>query len=99
MSLDLGSRCSDIITIMQVLLLCYCDVSQHNFDITNLPVSDGFDSIFIVVNQGLIKGVILCPCNKNITSLQTADLFVNEIFKRFGLPDTMISDRGPQFSA
>jgi hypothetical protein len=32
--------------------------------ITDLPISNGFDSIFIVVDQGLSKGVILCPCNK-----------------------------------
>jgi hypothetical protein len=34
--------------------------------ITDLPLSNGFDSIFIVVDQGLSKGVILCPCNKTI---------------------------------
>jgi hypothetical protein len=28
--------------------------------ITDLPISNGFDSIFIVVDQGLSKGVILC---------------------------------------
>ena len=34
--------------------------------ITDLPISNGFDSIFIMVDQGLSKGVILCPCNKTI---------------------------------
>ena len=32
--------------------------------ITDLPLSDGFDSIFVMVNQGLSKGVTLIPCNK-----------------------------------
>ena len=87
--------------LMPISSHAHCPFQQVTMDfITNLPVSDGFDSIFIVVDQGLTKGVMLCPCNKNITSLQTADLlFVNEIFKHFGLPDSMISDRGPQFSA
>src|SRR6266550_2751797 len=47
--------------------------SQVTMDfITDLPLSDGFDSIFIVVDQGLTKGVILMPCNKTITAEQTA---------------------------
>ena len=45
------------------------------------------------------KGVILIPCNKTITAEQTAQLLVDNVFKRFGIPDKMISDRGPQFAA
>ena len=66
--------------------------------ITNLPPADGFDSILVVVNQGLTKGVILIPCNKTITSEQTGDLLLKNLYKRFGLPDKIISDRGPQFA-
>ncbi|SRR6266550_4180412 len=65
--------------------------------ITNLPSSDGFDSIFIMVDQGLTKGVILMPCNKTITADKTANLYIWNVFKNFSLPDLMISDRGPQF--
>ena len=36
--------------------------------ITDLPPSDGFNSIFIVVDQGLTKGVILMPCNNDTRS-------------------------------
>ena len=67
--------------------------------ITDLPPNNGFDSIFVVVDQGLSKGVILCPCNKTISTAETADLYIKEVFKNFGLPDIMISDRGPQFAA
>ena len=67
--------------------------------ITDLPLSNGFDSIFVVVDQGLSKGVILIPCNKTVTALQTANLLIREVFKRFRLPDKVISDRGPQFAA
>ena len=49
--------------------------------ITDLPLSDGFDSIFVVVDQGLSKGVILIPCNKTVTALQTANLLIKEVFK------------------
>ena len=67
--------------------------------ITDLPLSEGFDSILVVVNQGLSKGVILMPCNKTITSKGTAKLLLEILYKRFGLPDKIISDRGPQFAS
>src|SRR5271168_5197739 len=67
--------------------------------ITDLPISDGYDSILVVVDQGLLKGVILCPCTKSITSEDTAQLLLDNLYKQFGLPDQIISDRGPQFAA
>ncbi len=74
--------------------------SQVTMDfITDLPPSDGFDSIFIVVDQGLTKGVILMPCNKTITAEQTTDLYFKNVFVNHGLPDVMISNRGPQFAS
>ena len=74
--------------------------SQLSMDfITDLPTSSGFDSILVVVDHGLTKGVILEPCNKTITAEDTATLLTKRIFSRFGLPDKIISDRGPQFAA
>ena len=67
--------------------------------ITDLPPAAGFDSILVVVDQGLSKGVILLPCNKTITSQDTAKLLLENLYKRFGLPDKIISDRGPQFAS
>jgi hypothetical protein len=67
--------------------------------ITDLPEADGYDSILVVVDQGLLKGVILVPCNKTLTSEDTARLLLENLYKRFGLPDKIISDRGPQFAS
>ena len=67
--------------------------------ITDLPPVDGFDSILVVVDQGLTKGVILTPCNKTITAEETGKLLLENLYKRFGLPDKIISDRGPQFAS
>ena len=67
--------------------------------ITDLPLLEGFDSILVVVNQGFSKGVILMPCNKTITSEGTAKLLLDILYKQFGLPDKIISDRGPQFTS
>ena len=67
--------------------------------ITDLPLAEGYDSVLVVVDQGLSKGVILVPCKKSITSEDTAQLLLENLYKRFGLPDKIISDRGPQFAS
>ena len=67
--------------------------------ITNLPLSASFDSVMVVVNHGLIKGVILAPCFKTIDTAGIAQLFFDFVFKQFGLHNTLISDHGPQFAS
>ena len=67
--------------------------------ITDLPPINGFDSILVVVDQGLTKGVILTPCNKIITAEDTGKLLLENLYKRFRLPDKIILDRGPQFTS
>src|SRR5271155_5794256 len=67
--------------------------------ITALPLAAGFDSILVVVDHGLSKGVILVPCTKTLTAEGAAQLLLDNLYKRFGLPDKLISDRGPQFAA
>jgi len=67
--------------------------------ITDLPNSEGYDSVMIVVDHGLTKGVILFPTNKTQTAAKTANMLLDRLYLRFGLPDKFISDRGPQFAA
>ena len=67
--------------------------------ITDLPESDGFDSLMVVVDHGSTKGVISIPCNKTIDAEQTALNYIEHVYKRFGLPTSFLSDRGPQFSS
>src|SRR6266545_3277227 len=81
-------------------------LSEHIFGqvgidfMTDLPPSDGFDSIMVVVDHGLSKGVILTPCSKTgLTAEETSQLYIDNVYSRFGLPDKMISDHGPQFDS
>ena len=67
--------------------------------ITGLPDSHGYDLVMVVVDHGLTKGVIYCPCTKNIDSEGVAQLFFANVFPRFGLHSKIISDRGPQFAS
>ena len=67
--------------------------------IMDLPLVNGLDSILVVVDQGLSKGVILMPCSKTLTADGTGQLLLDNLYTRFGLLDSIISDRGPQFAA
>jgi Integrase zinc binding domain/Chromo (CHRromatin Organisation MOdifier) domain/Integrase core domain len=67
--------------------------------ITDLPPAEGSNSILVMVDQGLSKGVILCLTTKTVTMDGIGDLLHENLYKRFRLPDKMISDRGPQFAA
>ena len=67
--------------------------------VTDLPESKGYNSINVVVNQGLSKGIIIIPCKKTITAEETTTLFQNNVFNRHSLPTKIVSDRGPQFAA
>jgi hypothetical protein len=68
---------------------------------TDLPTADdGSDSIMVVVDHGLSKGAVLIPTTKiGLTAERTAQLFLDNVYSRFGLPDNTISDRGPQFDS
>jgi hypothetical protein len=59
--------------------------------ITNFPSSRTFDAIFIIVDQ-LTKMAHFVPCKKTITGEKTA---VDTVYQYRGLPDDIISDRGP----
>jgi len=52
-----------------------------------------------VVVDKFSKAIVITPCRKDITAEEMATLFLNNIWKRFGLPDRIISDRGPQFAS
>ena len=67
--------------------------------ITDIPPVEGYDSILVMVDRGLSKGVILCPCVKTLTWEGATILLQDNLFKIFGLPDKMISDRDPRFAA
>jgi transposase InsO family protein len=66
-------------------------------DFKSFPVSKkGFDSILVVVDR-LGKRPISMPCFKTTTARDLAKLFITHIWRYYGPPDTIVSDRGPQF--
>ena len=67
--------------------------------ITDLSPSDGHDSIVVIVDHSLMKGVILTPCSKTIDVAGIAQIFLDNVFKHFSLHNTLISNHGPQFAS
>ena len=67
--------------------------------ITDLPLSNGFNSLRVMVDHSLSKGVILTPCNKTINAKGVANLFFKNVFIHFGLHDHLISDCRLQFAS
>jgi hypothetical protein len=65
--------------------------------IVKLPVSQGYDSILTITDQGCTKAAIFIPCNEDITAKETAALYIKHVFAHFGLPTKIISDRDPRF--
>lgn len=73
--------------------------SHISYDfITGLPLSEGKDSILVVVDR-FSKGIHLIPCKEEgMTAEVTARLFLDNVWKLHGTPETTISDRGTQFN-
>ena len=62
--------------------------------VTVLPPSQGFDTIFVVVDR-FTKMAHFLPCIKTINSEQTTDLVMREVFQHYGFLDNIVSDCGP----
>jgi len=66
--------------------------------ITKLPLVQGYDSILVVVDQ-LTKMVHFIPTTEKTSAEGLARLFRDNVWKLHSLPESIISDRGPQFAA
>src|SRR5713101_968890 len=64
-----------------------------------LPNSEGYDAILVVVDHNVTKAMVIVPCKTMITVDQMAALYLNHVWKCFSLPHKIISDRGTQFTA
>lgn len=66
--------------------------------IVDLPVSFGYTTILVVVDV-LTKMCHFIPVKQLPTSKETADLLFDNVFRLHGLPSSIVSDRGTQFTS
>ncbi len=64
--------------------------------ITDLPVSGGNTCILVVIDR-FSKSCRLLPLKGLPTAMETAEIMFNNIFRYYGIPEDIVSDRGPQF--
>jgi len=64
--------------------------------IIKLPLAQGYNLILVVVNR-FIKMAHFVPTIERTSAEELARLFRNNVWKLHRLPDSIISDRGPQF--
>jgi hypothetical protein len=63
---------------------------------TGLPKSNGHDAILVIVDK-LTKYGMFIPTPTHVTTDEVASLLFKEVYKHFGLPLQMISNRDPHF--
>ncbi len=66
--------------------------------ITGLPPSQG-NSVILVIVDRFSKAAQFIPLPKLPSAKETATLLMNHVFRVFGIPQDVVSDRGPQFSS
>ncbi|KAI2645678.1 Transposon Tf2-6 polyprotein [Labeo rohita] len=64
--------------------------------ITDLPPSEGNTCILVIVDR-FSKFCRLIPLQGLPTAWNTAKLLFDQVFRPYGLPEDIVSDRGPQF--
>ncbi|MBW0485350.1 hypothetical protein O181_025065 [Austropuccinia psidii MF-1] len=64
--------------------------------ITQLPLSNSFDSILVIVDR-FSKMEVFIPTFSSLTSLDLTHLLIKNKFSNHGLPSRIVSDRGSLF--
>ncbi|SJL10435.1 uncharacterized protein ARMOST_13821 [Armillaria ostoyae] len=64
--------------------------------VTGLPDSNGHDALLVVVDR-FSKAIILVPCNVELSAAGWARTLRDHVYAHHGMPQVVISDRGPQF--
>ena len=65
--------------------------------ITQLPNSHGHDTILTIVDHGCTRAALFLPCTTNITGEGMAKLYLDNMYKWFGIPSKIISDWDSRF--
>ncbi len=67
--------------------------------ITGLPMQHGYNAILMIVDHGCSRAAIFLPCTNTIMGPGIAQLYLDHVYRWFGLPSRMISDRDPRFTS
>lgn len=66
--------------------------------VVNLPLSEGYNAVYVVVDR-LTKHAQFIPTTTGISSEDFAYLFTKKVVSKFGLPESVITDRDPRWTS
>ncbi len=66
--------------------------------VTDLPSSRNYTTILTVIDR-FSKACCLIPLNKLPIAFETEEVLVEQVFRFYGHPEDIVSDRGPQFTS
>jgi len=66
--------------------------------ITGLLPNGPHNSVLTIVDHGCLRAAVFLPCATMITGPGVAQLYFNNIYRWFGLPSKVISNRDPRFT-
>ncbi|KAI2655672.1 Transposon Tf2-9 polyprotein [Labeo rohita] len=66
--------------------------------VTDLPASRNYTTILTVIDR-FSKSCRLIPLTKLPSAFETAEVLMEQVFRFYGLPEDIVSDRGPQFTS
>jgi len=67
--------------------------------ITGLPPNGPYNSILTIVDHGCSRAAAFLPCATTVTGPEVARLYFDHVYRWFGLPSKIISDRDPRFTS
>jgi hypothetical protein len=67
--------------------------------ITGLPPIGHHNAILTIVDHGCTRAAIFLPISDTITGSGIAQLYLDHVYRWFGLPEKIISDRDPRFTS
>jgi transposase InsO family protein len=65
--------------------------------ITNLP-QDGVHNSILVIVDSFTKFMVLAPVSKKLKAPELVEIFLNRVWKQYGLPEKTVSDQGTVFN-
>lgn len=86
-------------------LLSPLDIPSKRWDhvhldlIGPLPITARKNNAILTVVDRLSKTAVFIPTTMNVSAKGLAELFFNNVFRHYGLPSVLISDRDPRFTS
>ena len=85
--------------LLQPLPISYKPWTDINLDfVDSLPKSHGFKVVLVVVDK-LTKYVHFLPFSHPYTTVKVATMFMKDIFRLYGMPQSIVSDRDVVFTS